>query len=148
MPGARRLSRNYALQFLYQLELNPDFSAAAIERFWSNCHASAKVRAFAMQLVERTRAEQPAIDAAVSGVLEHWKLGRLTIVVRNVLRLAYCELILIGDVPYQAVIDEAVELTHDFMDEPSARFVNSVLERCWRAHRGEPLAPLPSAAQA
>jgi len=130
MQGARRLARNFAVQFLYQLDVNPDFSDEAVERFWRAGQASRRTRDFAMTLVRRTWEERPRIDAELAEALEGWKLGRLPTVVRSILRLAYCEMLLIGDVPPVVVIDEAVALTHHFMDEASAKFVNSVLEKC------------------
>jgi len=141
MHGHRRQGRTYALQLLYQLEQNPEPVDAAKDRFWRGSHASGRAREFGTMLVEQTMAHREAIDAALNASLQRWKLQRLPAVVRNVLRLSYCEMLIVADVPFQVVVNEAVELTRAFMDEESARFVNSVLEKCWRAARGDDSPP-------
>ena len=57
---------------------------------------------------------------------------------RNLLRMAVCEMIHLGETPHAVVIDEAVALAAEFADEESAGFVNGVLQRCWDASRGAP----------
>ena len=86
---------------------------------------------YANALVEATGKHSEEIDARLVQNLEHWKLERLSVVVRNLLRMAVCEMIVLGDVPFQVVINEAVELAHSFADQDSAKFTNSVLEKCW-----------------
>lgn len=130
MHGPRRQGRAYALQLLYQIEISSDEAAEPRDRFWGSRRATRKVRALAEGLVDDTLGHLPQIDARLKGELEQWKLGRLPVVVRNLLRMAVCELEIQHDVPYQVVINEAVELAREFMDEESARFVNSVLEKC------------------
>jgi transcription antitermination protein NusB len=128
MSTLRRQARSYALQLLYQADVDPAADAPARERYWSEGHASKKARAFATELVEATLAHREELDAALTAALEQWKLSRLSVLVRNVLRLAACELLVIGAEPPAAIINEAVELTRTYMDEDSARFVNSVLD--------------------
>jgi transcription antitermination protein NusB len=128
MTTLRRQARSYALQLLYQADIDPGADAPARERYWSEGHASKKARAYATELVEATLAHRERLDAALGQVLEQWKLSRLPVLVRNVLRLGACELLVIAAEPPAAIINEAVELTRAFMDEDSARFVNSVLD--------------------
>jgi len=129
MQTLRRQARSYALQLLYQADVHPGADGAARERYWEDGRASKKARAFATELVEATLAHREAVDAALGSVLERWKLSRLPVLVRTVLRLATCELLVIGQEPPAAIINEAVELTRAYMDEDSARFVNSVLDK-------------------
>lgn len=128
--GVRHKGRAFALQLLYQREIGQGLSPDDVELFWRHSGAPAKARAFATELVEATAARLPEIDQGLTEVLENWRLERLSVVVRSVLRLAYCEMVLLREAPHAVVIDEAVELTRDFMDEESARFVNSVLDKC------------------
>lgn len=141
MKTLRRQSRSFALQLLYQVEIGQSAAPAAQEKFWEKSKASKKARAFASHLVEHTLARREDIDAALTGSMEQWRLERLPVVVRNVLRLATCEMIVIGTEPPAVVINEAVELTRTFMDEDSTRFVNGVLEKIRRAHPSSPPAP-------
>ncbi|MCZ6472918.1 MAG: transcription antitermination factor NusB [SAR324 cluster bacterium] len=131
MRGTRSQGRSFALQLLYQAEMNEELAEASASRFWEEQHPSRKARAFAEALVEATLSHMSEIDARLGKELEHWKLGRLSVVVRNLLRMAVCEMLVVGEVPFPVVIDESVELARRFMDEESARFVNSVLEKCW-----------------
>jgi N utilization substance protein B len=138
MQTLRRQGRIYALQLLYQAEIDPAVDEAQREAFFVKGRVSMKARAFATRLVETTLAGRERIDDALGEALEHWKLGRLPVIVRNVLRLSVCELLLIGEEPPAAVINEAIELTRTYMDEDSSRFVNAVLDRVRLAGEAPP----------
>ncbi|HKI98318.1 MAG TPA: transcription antitermination factor NusB [bacterium] len=145
MQTLRRQARIYALQLLYQADIDPGADAPSRERYWSEGRASKKARAFATELVETTLAHRERLDASLTEALEQWKLSRLPVLVRNVLRLAACELLVIAAEPPAAIINEAVELTRTYMDEESARFVNSVLDHVRLRAAGEGAEP-PQAA--
>jgi N utilization substance protein B len=142
MQGIRRQARGYALQLLYQVEQTQASDKEALGRFWLTVDASNKAREFAMTLATATLDNLPRIDRILAASLEHWKLGRLSVVVRNILRLAVCEMLVLRLNPHPIVIDEAVELTRSFMDEESVAFVNSVLEKC-HAAAGADAEPAP-----
>lgn len=133
MPGERRKGREFALQLLYQWELQQALDEEAVQRFWAGTRASKKVQAFATTLTEAFLANREQIDTLISDNLEQWKLNRLSVVVRSILRVSVCELLVLRDVPPPVIINEAVDLTRSFMDDESARFVNSVLDKSWRA---------------
>ena len=97
--------------------------------------------------MEATLAHREEIDRELTASLTDWKLTRLSVVIRNLLRMSWCEMMILGEVPFPVVVNEAVDLARKFMDEESAKFVNSVLENCWKASparrkegiaRGEP----------
>lgn len=131
MPGTRRQARILALQLLYQTEIDPTGGDAAQTRFWSQADASKRSRAFAESLYAETMARREQIDALLADCLENWKLSRLPVLVRNLLRLAVCEMVHMRESPHAVVIDEAVSLAREFVDEESAKFANGVLQRCW-----------------
>ena len=133
MQGIRRQGRSYALQLLYQIELTQQSDDETLGRFWLTVDASSKTRSFALELVKATLEHRAEIDKRLTANLENWKLGRLSVIVRNVLRLAVCEMLMLRQTPHAVVINEAVDLTRAFMDEESAPFVNKVLEKCWQA---------------
>lgn len=138
MQGIRRQGRSFALQMLYQAEVTQQSDEESLARFWLTVDASAKARNFAVELVQATLKHRPEIDKRLTANLEHWKLGRLSVIVRNALRLAVCEMLMLRQTPPAVVINEAVELTRSFMDEESAPFVNKVLEKCWQADGSKP----------
>lgn len=131
MRGSRTQARAFALQLLYQIEINDSPELRAGDMCWQEEPPSAEALDYANVLVNATGGNRGEIDAHLTRNLENWKLERLSMVVRNLLRMAVCEMIVLGDVPFQVVINEAVELAHGFADEDSAKFVNSVLEKCW-----------------
>ena len=81
----------------------------------------------AATLASHVVADLPALDARVAHAAEHWRLDRLGVVERNVLRLALAELAL-GDAPPRVVIDEAVKLAQWFAGPKAPAFVNGVLD--------------------
>lgn len=72
-----------------------------------------------------------AIDRICADASDHWRLDRLGVVDRNILRLGVHEL-QVGSVPPRVVIDEALYLAHRFGGHASAGFVNGVLDRAAR----------------
>ncbi len=138
MFGIRRQSRVFALQLLYLMEMQQSEAESLQVPYWRRAHASKKARAFAQQLVQNTCEHRPQIDALLTEHLANWKLHRLPVMVRQILRLALCEMLIIKETPHQVVINEALELTRSYMDEASASFINSVLDKCWHAQANPP----------
>jgi len=131
MSGTRRQSRILALQLLYQTELDAQGGAESVQRFWKDTDASERVRNFAHRIFAAAQAHGEAIDALLGMCLENWRLSRLTVVVRSLLRLAVAEMIHLRESPHVVVIDEAVSLAREFVDEDAAALVNGVLQECW-----------------
>jgi N utilization substance protein B len=128
--GKRRKSRELALQFLYQLDVNSgDDPAPHEDEFWSRHPVDAEARAFADGLVRGTKQNQPKIDHLIAQSAEHWDLDRMAAVDRNILRLAAYELLFQYDVPPKVVINEAIEISKKFGTAESSRFINGVLDR-------------------
>jgi N utilization substance protein B len=69
------------------------------------------------------------IDAIIGEAAEHWRVGRMTLVDRNILRLGAFELSLGSDIPFAVAINEAVELGKRFGSEESGAFINGILDR-------------------
>lgn len=69
------------------------------------------------------------IDALIGEAAEHWRVERMTLVDRNILRLGAYELSLASDIPVAVAINEAVELGKRFGSEESGAFINGILDR-------------------
>ena len=82
---------------------------------------------FTEKLVRGTVAESKAIDERILAHSENWRLERMPVVDRNILRLAIYEMTREGT-PYAVAIDEALELARRFSNEESVAFVNGVLD--------------------
>ena len=128
--GSRRSSRQVALQALYAVDVGPraDLSQAmeSLARVAENFEIAGGARAFADDLVAGVVAEREAIDERLETAARNWRVERMAVVDRNVLRIAVWELGF-SPTPAEVAIDEAVELARRFGDDGSPRFVNGVL---------------------
>lgn len=140
-PAPRRESRRLALQVLYAADLAPDLpSDSAFDRVSENFDLHPGALAFAKELVCGTLEARDAIDARIAAHARNWRLERMAVVDRNLLRLAVHELLHTGT-PTEVVIDEAVELARDFGSDRSPSFVNGVLDAVARGLRETPGEP-------
>jgi N utilization substance protein B len=134
--GARRESRELALQALYQIDLlgGDETDARSLALFWEHFEpgGEAEVVAFARELVEGVRTHRERIDALIAASAEHWRLPRLSRVDLSVLRLATFELLGRPEIPHSVTLNEAVEIARRFGSEESAGFVNGVLDHIAR----------------
>lgn len=126
-------SRARALQLLYAWELLGKPPVAAVASGLSRLTGpEPRVLDRAEELARGVVADLPALDAEAARASEHWRLNRMAVVERNILRLGIHELRR-GDVPPKVAIDEAVRLAHWFGGARSAGFVNGVLDGIARA---------------
>jgi N utilization substance protein B len=92
-----------------------------------------RVRAFAERLFDGTQAALPRIDALIEAHSANWRIERMAVVDRLVLRLAVCELLEPQGTDAAVIIDEALELAKTFSTPDAAKFVNGVLDAIRRA---------------
>jgi len=126
--GHRRRSREYALQILFQLDLAASPVDGVLRSFWADREADEELRLFTERLVHGVIDDREAIDRRIAETSEHWRLERMAVVDRNVLRLAVHEL-QAGETPAAVVIDEAIEVAKRFGNEGSGGFINGLLDR-------------------
>ena len=84
---------------------------------------------FANGLVRAYVEQETEINELIRSASHHWRLERMPVVDRNVLRVAIVELREMGDIPKRVTLNEAVELAKRFGSEGSGAFVNGVLDR-------------------
>jgi N utilization substance protein B len=126
--GSRHQSRERALQILFQYDIHGK-PGVWLDEFWHQCKASDGVRAFAERLVQGVLDHKPDLDALIGRYATNWKVSRMQVVDRNILRLGAYELLWLDDVPAKVTLNEAIELARDFGDEEAAKFVNGILDR-------------------
>jgi N utilization substance protein B len=132
----RRKAREVALQFLYQLDLQGEADPAPYAaEFWALHPLDDEVREFADSLVRGTKSAQGTIDELIARFTEHWDLDRMSVVDRNILRLAVYELGWRADTPPKVVMNEAIEIAKKFGTRESSRFINGILDRVHRELR-------------
>ena len=127
----RHQSRSYAVQALYQSEMLQSKSMLHCDRFLEQLETTDETKQFARELIDGTLTFRKQIDRSLRRNLDRWKLNRLNFVVRNILRLAVFEMCYHKQSSHQVVINEAIELCKDFVDDSSHGLVNSVLQKLY-----------------
>ncbi|MBM4122539.1 MAG: transcription antitermination factor NusB [Nitrospira sp.] len=126
--GNRRRSRERALQVLFQWDIHGK-AGDWLEDFWVQHPASEDVRSFAEQLVEGVITHKAELDKLIGAHATNWKVSRMPVVDRNILRAALYELLWIPDVPAKVTVNEAIELAKRFADDETKKFVNGILDQ-------------------
>jgi N utilization substance protein B len=129
MMTRRSRAREVALQLLYQRDLNPCAARPDIEQFVRDRLHDAALEPFALQLYDGVLAHQEEIDRRLSEAAANWRLPRMAVVDRNVLRLGSFELLFMPETPPGVALDEAIELARRFGSADSPAFVNGVLDQ-------------------
>lgn len=124
----RSKAREFALQMLFQWEMNAQKPARIEAGFWTYAKSEKKTRDFANQLFEGAVGRVKEIDALLGHHATHWRLDRMAVIDRNILRLAVFELRGGAATPPKVVINEAIELAKKFSSEEAAPFVNGILD--------------------
>lgn len=129
----RHRARELAVQMLYQAEVGRLDVAALEDTFWGQVPEQiaglpAEARAFALRLAVVTAAHVAEVDPLIAEAAANWRLERMNVLDRIVLRLAVYELRHEPDTPPRVVINEALELARTFGTDDSVRFVNGVLD--------------------
>ena len=127
-PDDRHRGREVALQLLYQWEISGAADMdAAIESCWSLQPAPDRQRLVAADLAKGTADHLDVIDPLIEASAEHWRLSRIVVLDRMIMRLAVYEF-LYARTPRPVVIDEALELAKTFSGEEAVGFINGVLD--------------------
>lgn len=130
--AARHRSRRRALQVLFEWDMRKDSIDRAISHYYESLYSEDNENPlepdlFMEQLVRGTVQNSPEIDKLIESRAENWRLERMAIVDRNILRLAIYEL-KHQATPAPIVIDEAVELARQFSGDESLAFINGILD--------------------
>ena len=130
--AARHRSRQRALQVLYQWDMTKQPVEQAISSFYDTLYSEEEKTdsgrdEFMEELARGASEMAPDIDHRIAEKSAHWKIERMPIVDRNILRLGIYEMSR-QDTPAAVVIDEALELARQFSGEDSVAFINGVLD--------------------
>lgn len=128
--GTRRKARESALQMMFAADVINVDSDVLTEDYWNELGETSideKTREFANNLVAGALSNLPAIDDKIRTRAEHWRIERMAIVDRNVLRLAVYEF-LFEDTPHTVVINEALEIARRFSTFEATQFINGILD--------------------
>ena len=131
-PQERRAAREAALQMLYQCEVGRAEASASIATYWASrdegAHVPESAREFANRIVRGTLDRQGEIDRLLSAHAQNWRIERMTVIDRIVLRMAVYEMLAETQTPSKVIINEAIELARSFSGDEAVGFVNGVLD--------------------
>lgn len=140
--ASRRRAREFAVQALYRADLLGVDVQTSLNHLWSGllddegvddqrAPESAEME-FAAQLALGAERDQEALDTLIEQCSTNWRVPRMPVVDRNILRLAAHELRSFDDIPATVTINEAVELAKTFGGGDSRAFVNGIVDRMAR----------------
>lgn len=128
----KRSAREAALQMLYQCEVGRAGAIESIATYWPSRDVESSVpgplREFANQVVRGTLERRDEIDAMLTIHAQNWRIERMTVIDRIVLRMAVYEMLAEADTPSKVIINEAIELARSFSGDEAVAFVNGVLD--------------------
>jgi N utilization substance protein B len=132
--GTRRKSRELAMQMLFQGDLGKQTPDEVRSLFWpSRDDVDAETRGFAENLFRVASERQKEIDALIESHAQHWRLERMAVVDRNLLRAAVAELLAYPNTPAAIVINESLEIARRYAAPESVQFLNGVLDAIARS---------------
>ena len=134
--GQRRQSREIALQMLYQMEMTGLPPHEVTELFYQLAlddddqgrEIPQSVRPFAEKLITGVHANREQVDKMIVEASENWRLERMSIIDRNILRIAVFEMLYCLEIPPKVSINEAIDLGKTFGSPDSGAFINGILD--------------------
>lgn len=134
--GIRRKARVLALNALYQSEVNGVGVDESLPILCENFEANKKALPYARVLTAGIAEHWEQLNELIVDNAKNWRLDRMSIIDRNIIRIAVFEMCYRDDVPPRVAINEAVELAKQYCTEDAPAFINGILDAV-QAKRGE-----------
>jgi transcription antitermination protein NusB len=128
--GSRRKARECALQMLFAADVAEMPADDVIRSYWAELGETdldQTAREFATRLASRTLSNLDLLDERIRSRAEHWRISRMAVVDRNILRLAVYEF-LYEPTPRTVAINEALEIARRFSTYEATQFINGILD--------------------
>jgi N utilization substance protein B len=126
--GARRKARELALQMLYQHDLSSNPPQQIVDTFEELQKSKPNTREFAVKIFHGTVENLDKIDEMIAAQADNWRISRMAVVDRNIIRMSIYELMNEPDTPKLVIIDEAIEIGKKFGTQKSSQFINGILD--------------------
>ncbi|MFP4456826.1 MAG: transcription antitermination factor NusB [Clostridia bacterium] len=124
---SRRKSREAALKLLYSWDIGVKNPKNSVDKVIDLLKLNNEEIVYMVELYDRVINNISGYDVKIESHLKQWRLDRLAVIERNILRLAAAELDPVANMPKQVVINEAVELAKLYCDSNAYRLINGVL---------------------
>jgi N utilization substance protein B len=128
--GSRRKARECALQMLFAADFAEAVPEEVLKTYWvelGDSDVEEPAREFATRLAAGTLSRLETLDERIRSRAEHWRIPRMAIVDRNILRLAVYEF-LYEPTPRTVAINEALEIARRFSTYEATQFINGILD--------------------
>lgn len=128
--GSRRKARECALQMLFAADVAEMPADEVVRSYWAELGESdldTTARDFATRLALQTLSNLELLDERIRSRAEHWRISRMAVVDRNILRLAVYEF-LYEPTPRTVAINEALEIARRFSTYEATQFINGILD--------------------
>jgi N utilization substance protein B len=126
--GRRRKARESTLQILFQLEFDSSALEKILKEHWKNRKVHKEIREYSNWLAKGIVAHQEKIDNIIQSTSEHWRISRMALIDRNILRMAVFELLNEKSIAPAVVINEAIEVAKKYSGEKASIFINGILD--------------------
>ena len=127
--GTRRKSRELTMQMLFQGDLGKQTPEEVRKLFWASVEdVDADTRGFAEDLHRIAISRQEEIDALIESHAQNWRIERMAVVDRNLIRAAVAEMIGYPNTPAAIIINESLEIGRRYAAPESIHFLNGVLD--------------------
>jgi N utilization substance protein B len=131
--GTRRKSRELAMQMLFQGDLGKQKPEEVEQLFWdSREDVDDETRGFADDLHRLATQREEEVDDLIQKHAQNWRLERMPVVDRNLLRTAVAEMLGYPKTPAAVIINEALEIARRYAAPESIHFLNGVLDAIGR----------------
>ncbi|MFZ5775864.1 MAG: transcription antitermination factor NusB [Thermodesulfobacteriota bacterium] len=126
--GLRHKSREIALTALYQAEMSGNPVLEGFPLLCDTFEVNQKAVPYARELVEGIAGRWEELNGRIGERAQNWRLSRMSVLDRNIIRIAAYEMLFRDDVPPRVAIDEAIELAKRFCTDDSPSFINGILD--------------------
>lgn len=126
--GHRRKAREETLRILFQIEFEDAEFDTIVAQYWENRKIHEEIKEYSTWLVSGIISHKGEIDDTIQSVSEHWRVSRMALVDRNILRMAVFEILYEENIDTAVVINEAIEIARKYSGNEAAAFVNGILD--------------------
>ena len=123
----RTKARSVALQALYEIDLTEHLIGGVLDNLFNDAKLSTDLEDFALEIVQGIVPIREILDYYISEHAPEWPIDQISIIDRNLLRIALWEFAVRSETPLKVAINEAIELAKKYGSDSSPRFVNGVL---------------------
>jgi N utilization substance protein B len=126
--GQRRKAREHTLRILFQMEFEDSIPNEALDQYWKSMKTTPEIKEYSTWLAEGIASNQKTIDSLIQSVSKNWRISRMALIDRNILRMAVFELLYEDDIAPAIIINEAIEIARRYSGDEAATFVNGILD--------------------